>query len=259
MTKDEIVPIEDQFPVLKQDTFEVAELLEENLGGEGINVFELERVKVGAGGAPGFSFEKPGGEDPGVAMEFDAIVVHHHPNRTFYKTEMEEGAGAEMGQPDCQSPDAKTGVGDNGEAGNVHNCSDCPKAQWGSHPKGGKGQWCRAQWTLFLYRAGAEAFFPSMLVLPPTSLKPWRAYRTNLTGSGLRMTATLHRFSTRTENNPVKHSVIIPRSVRKLSEEEMASVAGLAESIKGLVTTKAPPPPPKAKPPEEVDYGDIPL
>ena len=57
--KHEVVPINEQFPVLSMDNMEVGELLSENLGGDGIDRFELERIKVGSGGAPGYVIVPP--------------------------------------------------------------------------------------------------------------------------------------------------------------------------------------------------------
>ncbi len=260
MTDEQLVPITEQFPVLKQDILDISELLEENLAGQGLDRFELERVKVGAGGAPGFSFEKPGDEDSDVAKTFDAIVVHHHPSRTYF-SEIDDDDSGMGGPPDCGSPDGETGAGNNGTGVGTHRCGECPMGQWGSDPKGGRGQACKAQWTVYLYREGEAGLFPSMLLLPPTSLKGWRGYRTELTSQGYRMTGTLHRFSTRTEPNPdgQKYSIVVINPVRKLSKDELESVRSLADTIKGVVSIKALVPPPKAKPPEDVDYGNIPL
>lgn len=252
--KHELVPIKQQFPVLAENHMEVAELLEENLGGEGIGRFELERIKVGAGGAPGFVIIPPDGGDEDIAKEINAIIILQHSCRTYFKTSMaeSEGGGGTAVLPDCQSQDGVTGKGNNGEGSGVHDCGTCPQAQWGSEPKRGRGQACRSQKAVYLYREGATSVFPSMLLIPPTSLKPWRKYGVGLVGKGIKLTAALHVLATEkgVSADGQDHTSVAARFGRRLTDEELIDVQMLAESIQGVVGAQ------RERP---QDLGDIPI
>lgn len=235
---DELVPISKQFPVFAANHMEVAELLEENLGGEGIDRFELERIKVGSGGAPGFVIVPPDGGDEDVTKEINAIIVFQHSCRTYFATQMDEGGAAV--QPDCQSQDATTGSGNNGDGVGKHSCDTCPQAQWGSDPRTGRGQACRLQKAVYLYREGAKNVFPSMLLIPPTSLKPWRKYGIGLVGSGVKLTAALHVLGTKkgSSQSGQDYTEVAPKFGRRLTDDEIVDVSMLAESIEGVVAAR---------------------
>jgi hypothetical protein len=262
--KNELVPIQNSFPVLAQDTYEVAELLTENLGNEGIDRFALERIKMGAGGSPGYVIcPADSTDDQTPVKEFQAIVVHDHGSRTYYKQAFGTGDAQAGSPPDCASNDGETGQGDNGESIGIHQCSSCPQAQWGSHSRGA-GQACAAQRVVYLYRSDCENIFPSMLVVPPTSLTPWKNYKASLTNKMIRMTGALHTFQTIKKNKGGNDTTILaPKFERKLTDEEKAQVATLAESIKGLVQMNAGPTAPSPSKPQttdgDVDYGKVPF
>lgn len=237
----ELVPIEQEFPVLAQDISHLSEVIRENLGDEGIDRFALERLKVQSGGAPGFVVEAPE-QDPDVIKSFEAIVVHHQEERKFYKDD-DEGDETGMGTPpDCLSFDAKTGFGDNGtgESG-AHNCATCPQAQWGTSRKG-KGQACKLVRAVYLYRKGAETLFPSLLFVPTGSVKVWSKFASDLTMRGVKLKEQLIEFTTESTKNDAgkPYSLVKPRRVRALSEADAELMKPLLTSMKGLVTVKAP-------------------
>lgn len=230
-----IVPIEELFPVLTENVTDLAEMIEENLGGEGINRFELEQIKVGAGGTPGYLISQ--GDEKKMAESFDAIIVHQQSNRSYWEKSFDDGGG-DTGVPDCQSDDGVSGSGDIGDGrGKMRRpCETCEKSQWGSDPKGGKGQWCQSRKSVYLYRTEAEGFFPSVLNVPPTSLKAMRDYGTKLLGKGIRISRALHRFTTVTEPRGGRDTTMVrPKFLRRLETGELIKTTSLIESIQGAI------------------------
>ena len=53
-------------------------------------------------------------------------------------------------------------------------CATCPMNQFGSDPKGGKGKACKEMRRLFILQKGD--MYPSIMNVPPTSLRQWDAY-----------------------------------------------------------------------------------
>lgn len=237
--RNELIPIEQQFPVLAQDIPDLAEVITENLGDEGIDRFMLERIKVQSGGAPGFVIEAPE-QDADIVKSFEGLVVLHHAERKFYKEE--EGDETGMGTPpSCKSFDAKTGVGDNGTGGaGPHSCATCPQAQWASAAKGG-GQACRLVHAVYLYRSGAEALFPSLLFVPTASVKRWKKFAGDLTLRGFKLKQQIIEFATEKHTNDAGQpfSVIVPRRARALTDIEAVQFNELMSTIKDLVQARA--------------------
>lgn len=160
-------------PILEADASpsEIMEALAENLGGEGLNVWDLDRVKIPAGGGTTWSvptLESPDGED---RKELLGVPVFWKYSRVYYEHEMGDG---ESGPPQCKSNDGKWGVGDPGGA-----CATCPLSQWGANDERPA---CKQQVEVFLLTE--DAIMPTAIVLPPSSIKPWREYlkKTSLRG-----------------------------------------------------------------------------
>lgn len=241
--KNELTEAKDLFPVLQSDTMEVAELLEENLAGVGIDRFELERIKVGAGGVPGYSIVPPEeGAEQGFEREFEALVVHTHSCRTYFAKSFDDTSDEDGGHPDCQSNDAVTGVGDIGEGHGVRDCETCPMNQWGSETKRNHGKACREQKAIYLYRTGAESVFPSLLLVPPSSLKSWRSYTVGLVGKGIRLSQAVHLFYTKPDKSSAgkDYTKVAVRFRRKMDDSERESLVVLGDSIKGLISGSTP-------------------
>lgn len=190
MTKELAKRQEVEFPALAADPKELAEALQENLGGGSISPFDLDRIGIPAGG--GLAWNVPtldGGED--AEKELLGIVVHVQNARAFWRNPFGSGEGAVP--PDCTSDDAVTGVGDPGGA-----CAQCPYAAFGSDSRQ-RGQACKLVQRLFLLRPGAS--LPVVVNLPPGSLKNARKYLLRLVSNGKRASSVLTRLTLEKDKN----------------------------------------------------------
>ena len=133
------------------------------------------RVKFPSGGGSAFEIENADDpNDPFVEKTIEGVIVTHHPVNVFWKEGFEETGGGTP--PDCVSADGELGYGDrkpDDEPG-AHVCATCPLNEFGSDPSGGKA--CQNRHHLYIMRG--DDLIPTLVVLPPTSLRPWRAYAT---------------------------------------------------------------------------------
>lgn len=239
MTDEEtsIEPFIERFPVLAADLDGLAETMAENLDEDGLSRFDLESIKVGPGGAPGYMIEH--GEERDTLKEFTALIVHKHKCRSFWKAGPDDNE-VQGTNPDCASNDGKYGFGDIGDkrGETTRECRRCAKAQFGTG-KRGRGQACKQQVAVYLYRDGAKKLFPSQLLIPPTSLKPFKSYCERLVEHNIKLSRAVHRFHTRGEKNPdgKAYTVLQVELVRELSKEELAPVSSLCNCMRGAIRT----------------------
>lgn len=71
-------------------------------------------------------------------------------------------------------------------------CADCPHSEWGSRPGSSKAQWCKLGRTLSVVVVDANTTADTLrratvlsLSVPPTSVKAWDNYASQLGGKGL--------------------------------------------------------------------------
>lgn len=209
----------------------MSDVLRENIGGEGLSIYELDSVKVPAGG--GTIWTVPTAEGEKGFKEIECVVVAKTMTRAFWLKSKEEGGD---GSPDCRSSDTIHGeaLSTDGPGGA---CEKCPKSQFGSASKG-RGQACKLQAHLAL-KIGDD-MLPTMLTIPPSGLgamkKEWllrlakvcKPFWSAVTAIGLK-----------TEQNEAgtKYSRPTFRIVRMLSETECAEMADYVESLKGILRT----------------------
>lgn len=161
------------YPALRMPAAELTALIEENLGGRGLGELELDRVRIPTGGAQRWALPGLAGEQSAEAIE--AVIIGQRYGRLYWSRPFGEGGGPTP--PDCTSQDGARGFGEPGG-----NCATCECAQWGSDSRG-RGQACKQICLLFLLRS--DSLLPSLLALPPTSLRPVRSYMQRLSGAGL--------------------------------------------------------------------------
>ena len=157
-----VVADDSNFLVIK-DGDDFSEIIEANLQGEPISPRMLDRIKVPAGGATTWQVPGPDGEVP--MQEIEGVIVHMQTIRTYWESDY-TGAGT---PPDCFSQDGKIGVGTPGGS-----CFNCPMNKFGE--KGGKP--CAEKIMLFFMTE--NSYLPTLLLVPPASLKPTKEYLTNL-------------------------------------------------------------------------------
>lgn len=164
----ELVKLEN-YAALQMNALELKEVLQENLGGEAISAFELDRVKVPSGG--GTTWEVPTLEGVEDAKAIEGVVIYFKNQNAYWK----EKYDGQNNPPDCVSNDGMVGIGTPGG-----DCAVCPLNAFGSE---GKGKACKNMRTLFVLREGDV--LPLVLTLPPTSLKDARKYFLRLASKGI--------------------------------------------------------------------------
>lgn len=143
-------------------------------GPEGFNPFDLPRITIPSGG--GISWEVMTEEGVQPMRTFDALILHHHDARKYW--EEEYGVGARR-QPDCQSYDGISGLGNPGGS-----CIKCPLR---NNMKCSQG--------LVLYLLLPHLVLPSVLWVPVMSLKNAKGYFINaLAALGDRPCDVMTRF-----------------------------------------------------------------
>jgi hypothetical protein len=164
----ELVKLEN-YAALQMNALELKEVLQENLGGEAISAFELDRVKVPSGG--GTTWEVPTLEGVEDAKAIEGVVIYFKNQNAYWK----EKYDGQNNPPNCVSNDGMVGIGTPGG-----DCAVCPLNAFGSE---GKGKACKNMRTLFVLREGDV--LPLVLTLPPTSLKDARKYFLRLASKGI--------------------------------------------------------------------------
>ncbi len=101
--------------------------IRDNLGGQKIDSFDLDRIQVPGGGSVSWQIR---GLTESEEKSVHGVVIHQHLSRAYWKKGIDEGGGNTP--PDCQSSDTIHGVGNPGGV-----CEICPKAQFGTAPGGG--------------------------------------------------------------------------------------------------------------------------
>lgn len=226
-----LIPQSD-YMVLCSTPTEIREVIAENIGGDSINLGDLDRVKIPSGG--GKFWEIPDIDAEGgviSARELEGIIIYKKKSRVWFENpEPQEGA-----QPDCFSDDNEHGVCASAElkAGGIGGlCADCPLSQFGSDPKGGGGQACKQMEQLFIVRK--NSYLPLMLNLPPTSLKPMKKFLLRLASSGIPYSSVIVKMTLAEASNDSgqKYSVVEPVMVRRLTDQERPIVQALAETLR---------------------------
>lgn len=214
--------LKDAYPALAGGG-DVAAAMEANLGGEEITVFDLEQIRVGRGGMT--AWEVPTGDgEVDYPKTVDGIVVFHKIGRSYWSTAYGgEGGGT---PPDCSSSDGKVGHGNPGGL-----CADCEFAQWDSKVVDGEhvpGQACSQRRFMFLLREGHS--LPSVVNLPPTSLKPVKQWLMQITNKGKPYWHYVVRFSLAEAKSKggIKYAQARVAVVRELTPEEIGAVTEFA-------------------------------
>jgi len=204
---------------------EYQELLQENFGDSIQPVFL--RVRIPGSGGLRFITASEEGED--TLEEIQGVVVLHHEARAYWP-----GSFSGSEPPSCASLDGKTGIGSPGG-----DCYKCPYAQWGSDPKGGRGQACKDMRRLYILRPGE--FLPRLLTLPPTSMTSkagsFAEYATILFNSATPMRSVLTSFRLAAERNAdgISYARVVVKRAGKLSAIDAGKVRRYIASLEKYI------------------------
>ena len=209
-------------PALSRDPREVAAVIRQNLGPTQLTPFDLDRVRVPAGG--GLTWQVPSLEgEPESVSSLEGVVVSTRFIRSYWPGEYEGGNDP----PQCSSQDGQRGMGDPGG-----NCASCAFAQFGSAPKG-SGQACKSSELIFLPRADSASMLPLLLVLPPTSLREMRKFTLRLSGKNIALASIVTAFKLRQVKNAtgITYSQAYPALVTTLSAEQWTAMKSYRGNI----------------------------
>jgi len=186
--------------------FEVADTgLMEDLADEldGLDGVSFDRVKIPAGGGIAWELPSDDPDNPEISREIIGVIVDDHPSSALW---LDDGDGL----PDASSIDGKTQVvnpdsmakfEERGLPIPKEDLKECPYNQFGSLAmigKEGKGKATKNVWRLYVMLEGK--YLPILVTIPPTSLKGFKAYKTNrVVGQGFRLCDVLTKLTLRKE------------------------------------------------------------
>lgn len=157
-------------PATRIDFGAFAEELGDDVAALGRSLFN--RVKIPGGGGRTWEIEDPDSDAPEAVAVIEGIIVAHRAVNAYWAKKDDDG---ENTPPDCSSPDGRhaTGLrpGIDAEVG-AHLCGECPLNEFGSAESGGKA--CKNMHEMYVLRADEP--LPLLLVLPPTSITPFKSY-----------------------------------------------------------------------------------
>lgn len=216
------------YPVLAESG-EAVELIELNFGSSEISEFDLDRIKVPAGGSTAWEVPTLDGYESEKTVE--GIIVFQRNSRTYWASTFEDSGGGTA--PDCTSRDGIIGEGLYGvgsEENPKGSCRTCPMSQWGS-ARDGYGQACSANIVLFVVREGE--LLPTMIIVPPSSIKPIRQYLLRLTSKNVPYYKAITKFELEkaTSNSGITYSRIKPSLVEVLAAPEAELSAQYSKRI----------------------------
>lgn len=218
-----------EYPALSVPAEELSALLQENLGGQAITPFSLQRIKVPSGGDTYWRVPDP--EKGSVPVEsITGIILHNQYSRAYYDRPYGQG---ENGPPTCSSFTLNgEGVGSPGG-----DCACCRFNQFGS-AENGSGKACSEKRFIFLLSPGD--FLPIVIQGPATSLKPIFQYSMQLTQKGMRLHQVVTSFSLDSEKHGGYDTSVMKLSVAdRLSPDDLEKVAAMRDQLGPMFQTVA--------------------
>jgi hypothetical protein len=207
--------------VITSDPAQVVSIIRANLGPGGLSAFDLDAVKVPAGGATTWQYPTASGVED--RKTFEGVLIYRRDVKAYWEHGLEESGGGSP--PDCRSEDSIVGVGNPGGA-----CAECPFNQFGSARKG-KGKACKDRRLLFVLPPGQ--LLPVLVSVPVMSIKPSNQYLMRLAGDARVFHSVLTRFGLETAKNSgnIAYSRITFTKSADLPPEEQAKVAAYVKAI----------------------------
>lgn len=225
-SKGDIIPADDWALISDQEGLAAVIY---NLQGESISEFDLDRVKVPAGGAT--VFQIPGLDGITNAEAIEGIILHIGIRRAFWRDPTPSGK-----PPECYSTDGLHGIGDPGGE-----CGSCPFNQFGSAVRAdggqGRGKRCREMRMMLLIRP--EDRLPIVVIAPPASIKGMKQWLLRLPVFMFQAVVRLELESDK-NGDGIKYSKIVPHYVGRISLDQARSLQKYAETLKQVIVGKAP-------------------
>lgn len=227
MAKNEVAVVDCEFKavaVIGSDPNALTLMIEENIGAD-MTAFDLPRVKVPSGGGSFWEVMTLAGVKPAEYLE--GVIMARVDGKKYWEKGVDESAG-EKTPPDCRSEDRVNGVGLPGGL-----CRDCKLNEFESAKKG-TGKACRDFSDLYILQK--ESVLPTVIQVPPTSLKNLKQYGVNLMNFGCSIHDVVTRFSLTSEMKGGSKTAIIKfESVSPVADDMKAFVKAYSTSVKELV------------------------
>src|SRR5262245_39410119 len=197
-----------------------------NLGANhAIDEKSLDRIQLAPGGIT--NFQIPGLDGDEIVKHVTGFIEAWRFARIYHEKAYGEG-GSKI--PSCKSLDGLWGIGNPGG-----DCTECPRAQYGSDPRGGRGQACKQIRQILFLREGH--IVPYLLNVPPTSLKNAQQYFLRLTSVNVPYWAIVTNLSLESVQNQdgVKYARIIFSAGPRLNAAERELMEPFAAQMSAML------------------------
>lgn len=210
------------FSLLEMPQNQVAQVLRENLGSEGLSATDLPQVSVPAAG--GTMFNIPTIDGPMDMREVVGIIVATKHTRAYWEQSFDQTGGGTP--PSCVSEDGERGIGTPGG-----DCSTCPHAAFGSAPNK-RSKACQEKRLIFF--VPPDETLPIVVKAPAGSLKNAKSYLMGLTSRGKKLYEVYTCLGLEADKNKdgIKFSKITFRKVGELTDADKQVMHAYAEAIK---------------------------
>jgi len=206
------------YSLMEMDAEQLGKIIEQNIGDQGINRFDLDSIGVPSGGATRWTVPTLEGDEAQEAIT--GIIIHWKDVRAFWSTDYSGGNTP----PECYSDDARKGVGDPGGK-----CSECPYSQWGSGS--GDAQACKKMRIIFLIRSGD--ILPVVITSPPTSLTNIKKYFMRLASRGIPYYGVVSSLELEkaVSGGGIEYSKIVPKYESKLNDDQLKDIKAIKDIL----------------------------
>lgn len=230
-TSTAIVPAEDlrtRFPMLDADS-DVAETFAANLGEDSPGIFDLDRIKVPAGG--GTAWEVPTLDGIDHRRSLTGVILAVIARRAFWSSSLDE-SDSSGDPPDCASDDGKIGRGLYGVGSKLHEdgkCGTCPMNAF-QPVRGRRTKPCKEQRLMLFLMEGT--MLPVVMQFAPTSMQEMKTYLTRLAQSNVPYYRAVTNLSLRKVDGSPPFSVVVPTIGGQLDRDSAAQLRSMGESVK---------------------------
>jgi hypothetical protein len=210
------------YKVMKTEISDLSAIMRANIG-EKLEVFDLDRIRVPAGGSLTWEIPTLTGEEEAKTVE--GVVIAFSDRRAFWRESFDATGGGTP--PDCSSDDCIVGVGDPGGT-----CATCALAKFGSARDGeGDGQACKQVRLLFLVRPAD--LLPIVVAVPPSSLKNVRRHFLRLASQSMPYYGVVWSFELAKDKSKggITYSKIVPKLKAVLPPEEAARMKAYSDAF----------------------------
>ena len=186
----ELIKIENANFDLVPFNAETAQTIAEEL--DGLDGFRFDEVKIPSGGSLAFELPSDDPDNPETATSITGIIAYHHSANARW--EGNYTGDADSNAPVCISYDGVLGFNN----GTCTECKECPFNQFGSD-ESGVGKACKNMKRVYILRSGE--LLPLVLVLPPTSIRPFREYLGRLVKRGKKPSGVITKITLKKEKS----------------------------------------------------------